>query len=150
MEGFTAQLARLRAHVSAQRALPLDLGAWAIEELSRVAGSGELKLRRNGHLRRAGKLIGGSRRNRAIGILREAALLDRGARTRSLGDDGSNPLRWEVRSAKLIAPIPAERQLRAILGNPAESLEPLAVLALPIANPSQQDSRYEYSCKNPD
>lgn len=150
MEGFADQLARLRAHVAANRPLPLDLGAWTIEELSRVAGSSELKLRRNGHLRRAGTLIGGSRRNRAIGILRESSLLDRVVRTRSLGEDVSNPLRSEVRAAKLIAPIPAERQLRAILGNPAESMEPLAVLVLPIANPSRQDSRHEYTCERPD
>ena len=148
MEGFAGQLARLRAHVAASRALPLDLGAWAIEELSRVAGSGELRLRRNGHLRRAGTLIGGSRRNRAIGILREASLLDRVARTRSLGED--NPLRWEVRAAKLIAPIPAERQLRAILGNAADCSEALAVVALPIANPSRQDSQHEHPSDRPD
>ena len=150
MEGFAGQLARVRAHVAASRALPLDLGAWVIDELSRVAGSGELKLRRNGHLRRAGTLIGGSCRNRAIGILREAALLDRTARVQGLSEDRSDPLRWEVRAAKLIAPIPAERQLRAILGSNVECSESLAVEALPIANLSQQDSCYEHTCDRPD
>jgi hypothetical protein len=136
--------------VAANRALPLDLGTWAIEELSRVAGSGELRLRRNGHLRRAGTLIGGSRRNRAIGILRESSLLDRVARTRSLCDDVANPLQSEVRAAKLIAPIPAERQLRAILGNAADGSEQLAVVALPIANASPQDSQHEHPSDRPD
>lgn len=133
MEGFASQLARLRAHVVAQRALPVDLGAWAIEELSRVAGSTELRLRRNGHLCRAGAIVGGSLRRRALGILKECDALERTLRTRSFVTQPGNALRLEVQSARLIAPIPAERQLRTILAAADEVLE-LAALEVPISN----------------
>lgn len=133
MEGFASQLARLRAHVVAQRALPVDLGAWAIEELSRVAGSTELRLRRNGHLCRAGAIVGGSLRRRALGILKECDALERTLRTRSFETQPGNALRLEVQSARLIAPIPAERQLRTILAAADEVLE-LAALEVPISN----------------
>ena len=133
MEGFASQLARLRAHVVAQRALPVDLGAWAIEELSRVAGSTQLRLRRNGHLCRAGAIVGGSLRRRALGILKERDALERTLRTRSFETQPGNELRLEVQAARLIAPIPAERQLRTILAAADEVLE-LAALEVPISN----------------
>ena len=149
MEGFAHQLARLRAHVAANRPLPLDLGFWAIDELSRVAGSSDLKMRRNGHLRRAGAIIGGSRRQRAMGILKEAAALERCVRMRSLVDAAGSPLRREVEAARLIAPIPAERQLREILGCDTEPVPELAVEALPIANVSPENLPHEHTCDSP-
>ncbi len=114
MDAFADHLARLRAHVAAHRALPFDLGTWAIEELSRIAGSADLRRRRNDHLCRAGAMIGGSLRSQALGILKESGALDRALRARSFDAYALNPLRIEVQSARLIAPIPAERQLRAI------------------------------------
>ena len=134
MEGFAAQLARLRAHVVAQRALPLDVGAWAIEELARVAGSVELRTRRNDHLCRAGTIIGGTVRQRALGILKESDALERTLRTRSFDANSGDPLRIEVQSARLIAPIPAERQLRTILGSVDMDACELAAPSIPISN----------------
>lgn len=143
MDGFASQLARLRAHVIAQRALPFDLGAWAIDELSRVAGSNELRLRRNGHLHRAGEIIGGTVRHRALGILKESAALDRTNRARNIDFIADDPLRVEVKAARLIAPIPAERQLRTILACSGADYCELAMQRVPFSNPHAENLTHE-------
>lgn len=115
MDAFVSQLARVRAHAEARRPLPDDLADWAIEELSRVAGSTELRLRRNAHLCRAGEIVGGSLRHRALAILKESACIERLPRARAIQLGALEPLRAEVCAAQRIAPMPAERQLRSIL-----------------------------------
>lgn len=136
MTTFDDQLSRLRAHVVAQRPLPLDLGRWAMDELGKIAGTTELRMRRNFHLYNAGAYVGGSVRHRAIGIIRESIALDRMPRFRSLDPGAVTPLRVEVHAARLIAPIPAERQLRTILADAENLRSELAVPTIPIANTS--------------
>lgn len=145
MEGFAGQLARLRAHVAAQRALPLDLGRWAIDELSRVAGSAELRARRNLHLCRAGAIVGGTVRQRAQGILKEAAAVERVIRARGSWTHPGNQLRAEVHAACLIAPIPAERQLRTILAAGATEVPGLAIQGVSTSNVHVEHASHEQS-----
>lgn len=139
METFSKHLARLRAHIGAQRALPLDLGMWAIDELSRIAGSAELRQRRNDHLCRAGTIIGGSVRNQALGIIRVDAVLERRASTRNIEVAQDCPIRSEIEAARLIAPIPAERQLRAILAHGDIEISQLEFSSVLTANYSRQN-----------
>lgn len=145
MDEFSDQLARLRAHIDGQRALPPDLGMWVVDELSRIAGSNELRMRRNSHLCRAGAMIGGSLRNRALAILRETRALERTAHFRSFDSPDATPLRAEVRAARLLASIPAERQLRDILATGDDTGEMLAGGGMSIANESAQHLHREHT-----
>lgn len=116
-EHFSAQLARLRAHLEARQPLPADLAAWTLSRVAEAAGSEVLKRQRDAHLFQAGELVGGSTRRRASEILAEARILDRLGRR--LWDQSPLPgtVRGEVHAARCIAPIPGERRLRAILSS---------------------------------
>ena len=115
LQGFTSQFARLRAHIEAGRPLPVDLGAWALRQLE-DASSEQLRRLRDDYLRQAATLVGGSLRARAIEILDEDARLSRVWHAVASQEPDLNTFRGVVHAARLILPIPAERQLRSIIG----------------------------------
>lgn len=109
------QLARVRALATSGMPLPLDLGAWVVAELERSAAHDYLRLRRDGHLRLAGELIGGSVNRRAGAILDLGARLERTWHLHRLLAPALGSAHGEVHAARLLGPLPRERRLRAIL-----------------------------------
>ena len=111
----------MRVHIAAGMPLPDDLGEWTLRNLSEAASADYLRLQRDVWLLRASSMIGGSLRQRALGILAENARLSRNWSSLALSSPDPGTPRGAVHAARLILPIPAERRLRAIIANPRGS-----------------------------
>lgn len=115
MNSFADQLARTRAHFEGYVALPADLQEWVLINLEKQAPLILVRSRRDGHLRRAGYLIGGSVNHRAAEIERICATLERRWAENSRTDPDLSAPRGCVLAARLLGPLPKTRRLRSIL-----------------------------------
>lgn len=139
-----SQYARAAALMAAGLPLPVDVASWVLRQLADGCSGEEARALRNEHLRAAGRIVGGSARRRAAAILEESRRIERRAWRDRVPELGT--FSGEVLAAMLLLwPLPAERQLREVLGAIPEHAR-LAVLGVPTAQRSTQHWPHEQSC----
>lgn len=118
---YADQLARTRALVQVQLPLPADLADWVLSQLQSQVHAEYVRLRRDQHLRVAGEIAGGSLSYRVRTILEEAGRLGRCWHLYRYSMPEPGTVRGAVHQARLVAQIPAKRQLMSILRRSVQS-----------------------------